>query len=191
MALVVGLGNPGSSYRHTRHNAGARVVRALVSELGLSFRQEHRALVAEHRQEGSRVFYALPQTYMNDSGLAVRQLVGYLPLESADKLLVVHDEIDLVVGELRFKRGGGIAGHNGLRSIVAHLGTNSFARLRVGVGRPLPGSDVPRYVLGVPPRDEQELLEVTEHEGADAVRVWCQEGDEAVMRLYNRRARGA
>lgn len=191
MTLVVGLGNPGSSYRYTRHNAGARVVATLASELGLRFRQEHRALVAEHRDGDTRVFYALPQTYMNDSGLSVGQLVNYLPVEGVDQLLVVHDEIDLVLGELRFKRGGGTAGHNGLRSIVDHLGSDAFARLRVGVGRPEPGSDVPQYVLGVPPRDEREVLAVSESEGARAVSLWTKEGDEAVMRLYNRKARSA
>jgi peptidyl-tRNA hydrolase, PTH1 family len=163
--LVVGLGNPGSEYERTRHNVGFEVARELIERWGLPKpKQKYRGLLSEGRAGpgGPRVAVLMPQTFMNDAGRSVGPARGAFELP-LDRVLVVHDEIDLPFGELRVRLGGGLAGHNGLKSLKASLGSGDFARVRVGVGRP-PTTDPDRvaaYVLGrfqEPPAEVADLI---------------------------------
>ena len=164
--LIVGLGNPGSEYAGTRHNIGFEVANLLAQRWDLPrAKSKYRGLLTEGRTGpgGPRVAILLPQTYMNEAGQSVSPARGAMKLE-LDRVLVVHDEIDLPFGEIRTRTGGGLAGHNGLKSLRQGLGSPDFARVRIGVGRP-PTTDPDRvaaYVLGrfAEPRDEvQELIE--------------------------------
>ncbi|MFQ6110864.1 MAG: aminoacyl-tRNA hydrolase [Nitrospinota bacterium] len=155
MRLIVGLGNPGRQYRGTRHNMGFAVLDELAAKLGIGFSARGQGSVkAEGSVGGKPVVLAKPLTYMNLSGLAVRELLSALGLEAED-LLVIHDDVDLPLGRLQHKRSGGDAGHLGVRSIIEELGTGNFERLRVGVGRP-PDGDVTEYVLSAFDQSEGE-----------------------------------
>ena len=188
--LVLGLGNPGREYAGSRHNAGADVVALLASRHGeqLKMSKDAPALVAEYRVGDRRVAVAFPTTYMNDSGLAALPLTRRYGIEDPRRLVVVHDELDLEPGRLKVKVGGGLAGNNGLRSIKAHLHTDEFARVRIGVGKPPGGKDRGvDHVLSRPSKAEAELLRVTIEEAADAVDAIATEGPDAVMARYNAR----
>jgi PTH1 family peptidyl-tRNA hydrolase len=189
--LVVGLGNPGADYAGTRHNAGADVVTLLADRHGGSLKRgRERALVDEVRIDSRRVALALPQTYMNLSGESVAPLVRRFGITEPERIVIVHDEIDLPVGRLRVKVGGGLAGHNGLRSIQSHLHTDAFVRVRIGVGRPPGAKQGADHVLRRPTKTEQTELSVIVEEAADAVEVIASEGPEAAMQRYNRRGEG-
>ncbi len=140
--LVAGLGNPGRKYELTRHNIGFRVADRLAAELGGSWRGKFNGRLCEVRDGDARLALLEPETMMNDSGRSVAAAMRFYKLEPA-ALVVVHDEIDLTLGDIRVKTGGGLAGHNGLRSIVDHLGTPDFTRVRIGVGRPERGDRRP------------------------------------------------
>jgi PTH1 family peptidyl-tRNA hydrolase len=185
--LVVGLGNPGAEYAHTRHNAGADVVALLAERHGGRLRLgKERALVDEVRIGGQRVSVAFPQTYMNDSGLAVGLLVRRFGIESLERIIVVHDELDLPVGRIKVKAGGGTAGHNGLKSIQQHLKGNEFLRVRIGIGKPPPGKQHGvDHVLRKPGKSERTELEITIVEAADAVETIVTEGLAPAMNRYN------
>ena len=134
--LIVGLGNPGKEYELTRHNVGAEAVNLLADRHGAKLRNhKERALVDEVRMGEQRVALAIPTTYMNDSGDSLRRLVKRFGVEP-EQVIVIHDELDLPVAQLRMKVGGGVAGHNGLRSIKSHLHSDKFLRIRIGVGKP-------------------------------------------------------
>ncbi len=189
--LVVGLGNPGSEYARTRHNVGAEVVERLADRHGGRLRRsKERALVDEVRIGGRRVALAVPLTFMNDSGLAVAPLVRRFGVE-AGALVVVHDELDLPTATLRIKDGGGLAGHNGLRSIKAHLHSADFLRVRIGIGRP-PGHDrgVDHVLSRFSKRDRAEVDVTIEH-AADAVECIAAEGVDAAMNRFNSRGPAA
>jgi PTH1 family peptidyl-tRNA hydrolase len=182
--LVVGLGNPGREYAGNRHNVGRMVVDELATRHGASWKGKFNGQVAELRLDGHRVALLKPETFMNDSGRAVSAAARFYKLEP-DAVLVVHDEIDLERGRLQAKQGGGLAGHNGLRSIAAHLKTPDFLRLRIGVGRP--GRGDPRkpadYVLSnFTPDDDAESLVAR---AADAVERLDAEGLERAQAQYN------
>lgn len=190
--LAVGLGNPGPDYEGTRHNVGAEAVARLAARYGERLRPERgtHAALASLRLAGRALVLAIPQTYMNDSGLALGALVrrhrlgGEGPL---DRLVVVHDELDLPTGTVRVKLGGGTAGHNGLRSIGAHLHRLDFVRIRIGIGRPpgrMTGAD---YVLRRPTKPEREELDVAIETAADAIVVVHEEGVVAAMNRFNAR----
>jgi PTH1 family peptidyl-tRNA hydrolase len=184
--LVVGLGNPGAEYAGTRHNVGADVVLLLADRHGGRLRLgKERALVDEVRIAGQRVALAFPQTYMNDSGLSAGLLVRRFGIDSLDRLVVVHDELDLPVARLKLKAGGGTAGHNGLKSLQAHLKDNGFVRVRVGIGKP-PGRQAGAdHVLRRPSKAERQALEVAVAEAADAVEAIVSEGLAPAMNRYN------
>ena len=185
--LVVGLGNPGPQYARTRHNVGAEVVEVLAARHGERLKMgKERALVAEARIGGRRVALAFPQTYMNDSGLSVAPLVRRFGVEDLSRLVVVHDELDLPVGRMKVKVGGGLAGHNGLRSIKAHLKDDGFVRIRIGVGKPPGGKEQgANHVLKPPGKAERAELDVVVQEAADAVEAILAEGAAAAMNRFN------
>lgn len=182
--LVVGLGNPGRRHERDRHNVGFMVVDELARRHDGSFKSKFSGRIAEARLEARRLALLEPDTYMNESGRSVQPAVAFYktPLEG---LLVVHDEVDLEVGRLQARLGGGLAGHNGLRSIAARLGSPEFLRLRVGVGRPGRGDprDVADFVLSpFAPEDDQEALVAR---AADAVESLVLAGLEETQRLFN------
>lgn len=185
--LIVGLGNPGKQYAGSRHNVGEQVVAELAARHGTPLKsgRDH-ALVAESRIGDRRVVLAFPLTYMNDSGQAVGALVRRYHIEPAD-LVVVHDELDLEPAVVRVKAGGGLAGHNGLRSITAHLGTQDYLRVRIGVGKPPSRERGADHVLSRLPARARELFDVAVAEAADAVEIIVTEGADVAMRQFNQR----
>ena len=182
--LVVGLGNPGREYATHRHNVGWMVVEELARRHGASWRAKFNGQLADVRLDGHRVALLKPETYMNDSGRAVAAATRFFKVEP-DAVLVVHDEIDFEPGRLQARLGGGLAGHNGLRSIASHLGTNEFIRLRVGVGRPGRGDrrTPADYVLSdfEPPDDREGLVA----RAADAIETLDAEGLERAQARFN------
>lgn len=156
VGLVVGLGNPGG-HAEDRHNAGFWLVDALARETGAMLREETR-FKGELGRGADGLRLLKPLTFMNLSGESVAACAAYFRIP-AESVLVVHDELDLEPGVVRLKRGGGHGGHNGLRSVESHLGTNAFLRVRLGIGHPGPGADVSAYVLRRPPREEREAIE--------------------------------
>jgi peptidyl-tRNA hydrolase, PTH1 family len=190
--LVVGLGNPGAKYARTRHNVGEEAVRLLADRCGVTLRGgRDNALVAQTRMPGAdgdqRVVLAFPITFMNESGQAVGALVRRYRIESPEQIIVVQDELDLPPGDLKVKAGGGLAGHNGLRSITQHLRSQDYLRVRIGVGKP-DHKDVGKgHVLSKVPRSERELLDMRVADAADAVETIIASGVDAAMQRYNGR----
>jgi PTH1 family peptidyl-tRNA hydrolase len=193
--LIVGLGNPGKEYARTRHNVGQEVVAELARRRGDTMRSgRDNALVAESRigsgDAEARAVLAFPLTYMNDSGQAVRALVRRYGIDDPTHIVIVQDELDLEPTIVRVKNGGGLAGHNGLRSVVAHLGTQDFLRVRIGVGKPPSKEAGAGHVLSKMPSRQRELYDVAVQEAADAVEIIVTEGVDAAMRRYNVRDAG-
>lgn len=187
--LVIGLGNPGSDFDATRHNVGADTVALLAGRHREKLsRGKERALTAELRIGDKRVAVGFPQTFMNNSGESVRLLCRRFGIDDASQLMIVHDELDLEVGRLKLKQGGGLAGHNGLRSITQHLGTTDYVRLRIGIGKP-PASQAARdFVLRKPGKAEREALDVSIAIAADAVEQFLRDGLDLTMNAVNRRS---
>jgi PTH1 family peptidyl-tRNA hydrolase len=193
--LIVGLGNPGKDFARTRHNVGQEVVAELARRRGDSLRSgRDNALVAESRigagEAEARAVLAFPLTYMNESGQAVRALVRRYGIDDPTRIVIVQDELDLPPTVVRVKAGGGLAGHNGLRSVVAHLGTQDFLRVRIGVGKPPSKEAGAGHVLSKMPTKQRELYDVAVQEAADAVELIVTEGVDAAMRRYNVRDAG-
>jgi PTH1 family peptidyl-tRNA hydrolase len=185
--LVVGLGNPGDEFSRTRHNVGAEVVELLARRHGGKLRgSKGRARSDEVRIDAKRVALAIPLTYMNDSGEAVSALARRLGVEP-EQIVIVHDELDLAPAVLRVKVGGGLAGHNGLRSIKQHLHTDEFVRVRIGVGKPPSKERGADHVLSRVSKRERQAMDVTVEEAADAVECIVTDGVDAAMNRYNGR----
>jgi PTH1 family peptidyl-tRNA hydrolase len=190
--LIVGLGNPGDQFVGTRHNLGAAVVEVLATRAGERLRKtKARAMVAAVMMNGKRVVLAFPLTFMNHSGEAVRMLVRAYGIQEASDIVIIHDELDLDVGRLRLKAGGGLAGHNGLRSITQHIGTTEYTRLRIGIGQPPPSQVGSEYVLRKPGKAEQVALDAAVQEAADAIELLVDVGVDAAMAHVNRRTKSA
>jgi len=174
--LIAGLGNPGPSYAGNRHNAGYLAADVLAARAGARFRAgKFRVMAAEGRVAGSGVIIVKPLTFMNDSGVAVAGISGYYRL-GAGQIVVVHDELDLPFGAIRLKRGGGDSGHNGLRSVTAHLGTPEYYRVRIGIGRPPGRMDPAVYVLRDFSAAERKELPFLLDRAADAVEALLADG---------------
>jgi peptidyl-tRNA hydrolase, PTH1 family len=183
--LVVGLGNPGEEYAQTRHNVGAEVVELLARRHGGKLRkQKERSLTDEVNVAGRRMALAIPLTYMNLSGEAVAPLVRRYGVEPA-RLVVVQDEMDFELGRLQVKNGGGLAGHNGLKSIVAHLHTQDFVRVRIGIGKPPGSRQGADHVLRRFSKAERKEIDVVVEEAADAVELILAEGVDVAMNRVN------
>ncbi len=182
--LVVGLGNPGREYARNRHNVGWLVVDELARRHGASWKSKFSGQLAELRLDGHKVALLKPETYMNESGRSVSAAARFYKVEP-DAVLVVHDEGDLDRGRLQARKGGGLGGHNGLRSVAQHLGTQDFLRLRVGVGRPERGDPRPLadFVLSdFEPHDDAEAVVAR---AADAVETLDAEGLDSAQRRFN------
>lgn len=185
---MVGLGNPGAEYERSRHNCGADTVALLARRHGTALKRgKERALSAETIVGGRRLALAFPQTYYNDSGVAVAALVRRHGIDDPTRLVVVHDELDLPPGRIKVKAGGGLAGNNGLKSIKAHLHSDEFVRVRIGVGKPPGRMEGADHVLRRPGKAERIELDLAIEEAADAVELILAEGVEPAMTKFNAR----
>lgn len=183
--LIAGLGNPGPSYAGNRHNSGYLTADVLAARAGARFRAgKFRALAAEGRLAGFGVIIIKPATFMNESGVAVGGVSGYYRLP-ASQIVVIHDELDLPFGIIRLKRGGGDNGHNGLRSVTAHLGTRDYYRVRIGIGRPPGRMDPAAYVLRDFAAPEREELPFLLDRAADAVEMLMSSGLAAAQNAFH------
>ena len=185
--LVLGLGNPGSQYDRTRHNVGADAVRLLALRHGglLKVERHQRASLAEVTIAGQRVALAIPTTFMNESGAALRPLEKRTGVSLPSQLVIIHDELDLDPGVVRVKDGGGLAGHNGLRSVVSVLGDQAFARVRIGIGKPPSKHHGANHVLQKLSSAARSELDIAIERAADAVEVLIAEGVAVAMNRFN------
>ena len=191
MFIIVGLGNPTPEYEGTRHNVGFEVIDALARKYNIDVdTKKHRAYIGKGMIEGQKVILAKPQTYMNLSGESVRSLLDYYKVDEEQELLVIYDDISLVPGGIRIRKKGSAGGHNGIKNIIAHLGTQEFPRVRIGVGEKPARMDLADYVLGRFPKEEAETMTTAFKDGAAAVVDMMTEGVEAAMNHFNGAARG-
>lgn len=186
--VIVGLGNPGKKYARTRHNVGEEAVVELARRAGDTLKSgRDNALVAESRVGDTRAVLAFPITFMNESGRSVGALTRRYKIADPERLVVIHDELDLEPGIVRVKVGGGLAGHNGLRSVKQHTGTQDFVRIRIGVGKPPSKDGGARHVLTPIPKRERELLDDAIQRAADAVELVVGKGPAEAMNEVNTR----
>lgn len=185
--LVLGLGNPGIEYEHTRHNVGADAVRLLAERHRGSFKIERgqRCHLAEVTISGMKIALAIPTTFMNESGAAIKPLLKRTGIDDLGKLIVVHDELDLVPGLVKLKAGGGLAGHNGLRSLSQVLGSQDYVRVRIGIGKPPSKEQGAQHVLKKLSSAARTEMEVSIAQAADAVEFLITSGLEAAMNQFN------
>ena len=187
MILIAGLGNPGKEYENTRHNAGFLVLDTLAQKLGADLSErKHRALCGKAVIGGQKVILLKPQTYMNSRGESIRAAADYYKVPPED-ILVVYDDISLAPGQLRIRAKGSAGGHNGIKSIIAHLGTQEFPRVKVGIGEKPPRMDLADYVLGHFSSGEKKIMEEAAKEAADAICEIVNVGIEQAMNDHNRR----
>lgn len=186
MYIIVGLGNPERRYDGTRHNIGFSAIIALADEynIPLDFKK-HKALCGKGVIEGQKVLLAQPQTYMNLSGESVCELVDYYKIDPEEELIVIYDDIALAPGRLRIRAKGSAGGHNGMKNIIAHLGTQVFPRVRIGVGEKPKGWDLADYVLGRFSREEEPVIREALKQTVEGCRVIMQEGVLEAMNRFN------
>ena len=185
MKVIVGLGNPGPQYSETRHNIGFLLVDQLSELYELQFRTKFQGLWTEGNVEGERVLFLKPQTFMNLSGRSVSDLCHFYKIQG-DDLLIVHDDMDLPLGKLRLRNQGSAGGHNGIRSILAELGSEKFWRLKLGVGRPPKEWDPARFVLSPFEENELTLLDEVLGRAVKATLLWIKGETDHAMNLYHR-----
>lgn len=186
MVIIVGLGNPGKEYEHTRHNVGFDVIDLLAETYGIHVTEKkHKALIGKGVLEGRKVVLAKPQTYMNLSGESVRALIDYYKADERSELLVIYDDISLDVGKLRIRKKGSAGGHNGIKNILAHLGHDEFTRIKIGVGGKTGDGDLIDHVLGRFRAEDQKTMTESMICARDAVvSILCDGADQA-MNLFN------
>ena len=190
MFIIAGLGNPTLQYRGTRHNVGFDVIDTLADKYNIAVEtRKSRALIGKGIIAGQKVLLVKPQTYMNLSGESIGELVSYYKVDEEQELLVIYDDVSLDVGQLRIRRKGSADGHNGIKDIIRHLGTDVFPRIKIGVGEKPKGYDLADYVLGHFSREEREMMEEGYQKAAEAVEmILAGELDEA-MNVFNRKAK--
>ncbi len=186
MYIIVGLGNPTSKYSGTRHNIGFDTIDRLADKMGISVdTKKHKALIGKGILGGEKVVLAKPQTFMNLSGESVRELVDFYKIDSEDELIVIYDDISLDVGKLRMRAKGSAGGHNGIKSIIAHTGSDVFKRVKIGVGNKPPKMDLADYVLGSFSSEERTVMNETVDKAADAIELIIAEGINVASNKYN------
>ena len=186
MYIIAGLGNPGRQYAGTRHNMGFNVVTRIADDYKMQITiKEHKALCAKGFIGGQKVLLALPQTYMNLSGESIRELVNYYKIDPETELMVIYDDISMDVGRIRMRAKGIAGGHNGIKNIIAELGTDVFPRMKVGVGEKPKGWDLADYVLGRFSDEENEVMRRMLAKGSDACRDFILYGIQEAMNRYN------
>lgn len=190
MYIIAGLGNPGQPYEGTRHNAGFDVIDVLAEAYNISVDyRKNRALIGKGIIEGQKVILAKPQTYMNLSGESIRGLVAYYKVDEESELIVIYDDVSLDPGQIRIRKKGSAGGHNGIKSIIAHLGTEVFPRVKVGVGQKPRQYDLADYVLGHFSREEREQMAEGYRHAAEAVKYMVTDRVDEAMNEYNRKVR--
>ena len=188
MYIIAGLGNPGREYENTRHNIGFRVIDAVAERYGIDVTEKkHRALIGKGAIGGQKVLLVKPQTYMNLSGESVRAVIDYYKVDEKDELIVIFDDISLDVGKLRIRKKGSAGGHNGIKSIIAHLGHDTFQRIKMGVGDKPKGYDLADYVLGHFTGDDKLEMEDAKDRAAKAAAMMVGGEIEKAMNEYNRK----
>ena len=188
MYIIAGLGNPGKQYEHTRHNVGFDTLDKLAEKYHISIdNQKHKAVCGSGYIEGQKVILVKPQTYMNLSGERLREIIDFYKLDPAEELIVIYDDISLDPGQLRIRVKGSAGGHNGIKSIIAHLGTQEFPRVKVGVGEKPSRMDLADYVLGHFSKEEQATMADAVKEAADAVCEIVNVGIAQAMNDHNRK----
>lgn len=186
MFMIIGLGNPGKLYENTRHNVGFWVIDKMAEKLNIKVdKKQGKALVQTAFWDGKKILLVKPQTYMNLSGQAVMELLNYYQ-DQIENLIVIHDDLDLPPGQLRFKSGGGTGGHNGLKSIIQYLNSQDFDRLKIGIGHPQ-YSDVKDYVLTGFSKEEKTEVEREVERAVEGIKVWLNEGIERAMNGFNQK----
>ncbi|WP_070001081.1 aminoacyl-tRNA hydrolase [Cellulosilyticum sp. I15G10I2] len=189
MKLIVGLGNPGMEYAVTRHNIGFQAIDTLAEVYNISVqRNKFKALIGEGTIKGERMILMKPQTYMNLSGEAIRQCMDWNKL-TKDDIIVIYDDVSLEVAQLRIRKTGSAGGHNGIKSIINHLGSQDFARIKVGVGQKPPGWDLANYVLGRFTEEEMKAMGPKLKDIVKAVEVMLESGIDQAMNQYNLKVR--
>ena len=187
MYLIAGLGNPTREYEKTRHNVGFEAIDILADKAGTTVTEKkHKALYGKGYIGGQKVILAKPQTYMNLSGESIREIADFYKIEP-ENIIILCDDINLSEGQLRIRLKGSAGGHNGLKNIISHLGTQEFPRIRIGVGEKPRGMDLADYVLGRFPKEQQAVMEEAYRDAADAVCMMIEEGADAAMNHYNRK----
>ncbi|GFI51521.1 aminoacyl-tRNA hydrolase [Lachnospiraceae bacterium 62-26] len=190
MFIIAGLGNPTLQYEGTRHNAGFDVIDALADKYNISVDyRKNRAFIGKGMIAGRKVILAKPQTYMNLSGESVRGLADYYKIDEETELLIIYDDVSLDVGQLRIRKKGSAGGHNGIKSIIAELGTDVFPRIKVGVGEKPKQYDLADYVLGHFSKAERELMEEGYERAVRAVEMILSDGIDPAMNEYNRKVK--
>lgn len=187
MHLVVGLGNPGRKYDKTRHNMGFNAIDKMADDLGIKVKtKKFRALVGEGTLNGEKIILVKPQTYMNNSGESVGEIFSYYKIPD-ENLIVIYDDVDLPAGSVRVRKSGGPGTHNGMKSVIHHLGFTDFPRVRLGIGTNAEGEDLIDHVIGKVPRNERRMLDDLALKGADAVKDIVTDGVEIAMTRHNNR----
>jgi PTH1 family peptidyl-tRNA hydrolase len=188
MKVIVGLGNPGIKYVMTRHNVGFWVIDCLSREWGIPIHKEKwKAEVGEGMVHGEKVILIKPLTYMNLSGESVGLALNWLKAD-IDDLIIIYDDLDLPPGQIRLRQKGSSGGHNGIKSLIAHLGTDQFKRIKIGIGRPQGKISVPDYVLSPFSKEETDLIYDAVDRSVQAVNCWIQSGFLEAMNIYNTKA---
>ena len=191
MYLIAGLGNPSRTYEGTRHNIGFTMIDAIGNKFGIDVTtKKHKALVGRGMIDGMRVILAKPQTYMNLSGESIREITDFYKIEP-ENIIIIYDDISLDVGQLRIRKKGSAGGHNGVKNSIAHLGTQEFPRIKVGIGNKPEGWDLADYVLSKYTKAEQEALEEASEGVIGAVKLMLADDIEAAMNKYNAKKRDA
>lgn len=185
MKLIVGLGNPGRRYENTRHNVGFKAIDYLADQLGIKVdKEKNRALIGEGKLKDEKIVLVKPQTFMNLSGEAVAPLAAWYKVELED-ILIIYDDLALEVGRIRIRGQGSHGGHNGVRSLIAHLKTEKIPRIKIGIGSPPPQWDTADYVLGNFSPDEQKIIQDAVENAAKAVEVTLGQGLTKAMNQFN------
>ena len=190
MYIIVGLGNPTKEYNNTRHNIGFDVIDKLADMYSISvLEKKHKALVGKGIINGQKVILAKPQTYMNLSGESVRELVDYYKIDEETELIIIYDDISLDVGQLRIRKKGSAGGHNGIKSIIQHLGRDVFPRIKMGVGEKPKGYDLADYVLGHFKKEERIIMDESIVTASKAIELMVIDEIGEAMNLYNKKAK--
>ena len=187
MYLIAGLGNPTREYEKTRHNVGFEAIDILADKAGTTVTEKkHKALYGKGYIGGQKVILAKPQTYMNLSGESIREIADFYKIEP-ENIIILCDDINLSEGQLRIRLKGSAGGHNGIKNIISHLGTQEFPRIRIGVGEKPRGMDLADYVLGRFPKEQQAVMEEAYRDAAEAACMMIEDGADAAMNHYNRK----
>ena len=190
MFIIAGLGNPTKEYEHTRHNVGFDTIDCIADQYGISINEKkHKALVGKGMIEGQKVILLKPQTFMNLSGESIRAALDFYKIDEKDELIVIYDDISLPPGQLRIRKKGSAGGHNGIKNIIAHLGHDTFMRIKVGVGEKPAGYDLADYVLGHFSKDDRAIMEDAFKEATEAVKMMITDGPDAAMNAFNNKNR--